>query len=316
MMRTVHSPILFGEYLKMLSYLVKNNMTIFSYKKLFLLTGFLLFVESASPSQDQLNTVFDTGDSGSDMSLSDGGEAGVGALRQALNNDWPDTVEALDRLLAAVDGYAEAAEEHYEHEPACFFCSEKPVEDTVMFGCGQVMHQACLYNHMENGGVIVQANQLYVSCVCQKKTEVRLETLIQLGWLKYIELLAEKQFEYLEIGINEVPDYSSQLPILHQAVRAGHQHVISWALEQAADVNLLDQHGNTPLRYAVEGLESRGYDDAVIKQLLAAGGRPDIPCGDGLSPYDRALAKYGFEVVSAWASELAYVPDAHVPAPY
>jgi HEAT repeat protein len=58
-------------------------------------------------------------------------------------------------------------------------------------------------------------------------------------------------------------------------------------LDQGANVNTKDKHGNTPLHYAMMGDE----DAKVFKQLLDAGAKPDIANNEGETPLRLAAAQ-------------------------
>ncbi|MDN3549296.1 ankyrin repeat domain-containing protein [Mucilaginibacter aquaedulcis] len=67
--------------------------------------------------------------------------------------------------------------------------------------------------------------------------------------------------------------------LLHNSVQTGDVGNVELLINQGADLNELDEFGNSPLHWAVMG----GYYD-IVKILLEAGANPNVLSTDGYSP--------------------------------
>jgi len=67
--------------------------------------------------------------------------------------------------------------------------------------------------------------------------------------------------------------------LLHDSVRSVDVSKVQLLINQGADLNELDELGNSPLHWAVRG----GYYD-IVKILLEAGANPNILSTNGFSP--------------------------------
>lgn len=67
--------------------------------------------------------------------------------------------------------------------------------------------------------------------------------------------------------------------LLHKQVRKCNVTGVKFAIKIGCDLNKLDDHGNTPLHWAVLG----GYLN-IVKILLEAGANPNTLSNDGITP--------------------------------
>ena len=84
---------------------------------------------------------------------------------------------------------------------------------------------------------------------------------------------------------------------LHFAAQERQAGIAQLLLDNGADPNAADAHGNSPLWTAI--MNARG-DFTVVKLLLAAGSNPLHKNVHGRSPYDMAMTiKNGLEILFA-----------------
>ncbi len=75
---------------------------------------------------------------------------------------------------------------------------------------------------------------------------------------------------------------------LHEAVQARNAEMASFLLSRGADIDALDERGNTPLFYAVEARSGTSGLE-LVKLLLDAGAKPDARGSSGATPLLKAV---------------------------
>jgi ankyrin repeat protein len=124
----------------------------------------------------------------------------------------------------------------------------------------------------------------------------RVRELVQLGLRRCDEArlpYLERQACYKGGTVDSLGD-SGWAP-MHEAAMHGHTEVITYLLEQNADVNVRSALGSTPLHWAARG----GHADAA-RVLIDAGGDVDATNYDGKSVLDWAPQQHKSKVLQAW----------------